>query len=487
MEGFPFRRAHGLGLSFVLLLLLSGGILADSPGAPNAPAPATQQAQPPLPLAAMSGSPTFSPEQIRAQAQSLVYQLITRVRGGGDKQSYGTAFVVSEDGWLLTNFHVIAEALADPVHYALELELGDKTSLPSSIQAYDVANDLALVRVGHVFQSAYHLTTHIPSPGEKLYSLGLPQDTVMTIVEGLYSDTGRMGPLTRSLMSAPLNHGMSGGPVVNTAGELVGVNDAILPKAQSISVLIPMRAIGEFLLRATDQARANREPASASSVLSDGIPEQISTALRPWIAEWRMGAGRAVTLGHYRIASPPPGMKCWEDAKSDRGDAHGRVCSTLSAFPILPGKQGGELTLRYVSYSPDGSSPLPKSDDPTLSALDRLGLAHFFAADLFVGHVLHQAAQRFAETAKSGGDRKAEMVCHHRFLKNHGGVELVAEYCLSADRPLNGVYDLVLTATPINDDEYMVAELDLSGFSSPELLIAGETFLDGILPGGAAR
>jgi hypothetical protein len=102
--------------------------------------------------------------------------------------------------------------------------------------------------------------------------------------------------------------------------------------------------------------------------------------------------------------------------------------------------------------------------------------------------VLHKAAERFAELAKPTGDRKAEMVCHHRFFKNHGGVDLVAEYCLSADHPLTGVYDLVLTATPIPKDsdegESMVAELDLTGFTSSELLVAGETFLDGLLPGG---
>src|SRR6185503_1957333 len=112
----------------------------------------------------------------------------------------------------------------------------------------------------------------------KVYSIGVPEDTVMTLIEGLYSDAKKLGPVSRLIVSAPLNHGMSGGPVVNSRDVVVGVNDAILAKAQNLSFMIPVDPAIELSRKHGGISRAVASVDPAKEVV-----QQMAAGLHPWI------------------------------------------------------------------------------------------------------------------------------------------------------------------------------------------------------------
>src|SRR3954463_6910567 len=125
----------------------------------------------PAPAPPISAPPSLTAEEIRAHAQRKVFQLVSQVTEGTEKQSYGTAFVIDRTGMLLTNFHVVSSAALDSKHFRLLLNVGAE-ALPASVVAFDVFNDLALVSVQHAFEDAYSVSSQLPAAGEKVYSIG---------------------------------------------------------------------------------------------------------------------------------------------------------------------------------------------------------------------------------------------------------------------------------------------------------------------------
>ena len=158
-------------------------------------------------------------------------------RGGGT----GSGVVVTPDGYLLTNQHVVNGAQRMRVMFV------DGRSVEAQLVGEDEATDLAVVRAfASGLPSATVLSSEPVRVGQLVVAVGNPYGFQSTVSAGVVSALGRAlrsrrGRLIEGIVqhTAPLNPGNSGGPLVDTRGRVAGINTAIIAVAQGIGFSVP--------------------------------------------------------------------------------------------------------------------------------------------------------------------------------------------------------------------------------------------------------
>jgi serine protease Do len=210
-------------------------------------------------------------QALAARVSPAVVQII--VTGFGpqdDKSKDGTSFIVRQralgsgvildpDGYIMTNAHVVEGAqqirvvLPSPVADSpLEIvPLGKRQLLDAKLVGQDKDIDLALLKVeGHDFPALRLETNRSAHPGEFVMAIGSPEGLQNSVTLGIVSSVWRQPdpdqPMVYVQTDAPINHGSSGGPLVDLDGYVVGLNTFILSEgggSEGLGFAIPAAAV----------------------------------------------------------------------------------------------------------------------------------------------------------------------------------------------------------------------------------------------------
>ena len=170
--------------------------------------------------------------------------------GSGDRYrtntSLGSAVVFDTDGYLVTNFHVVANATE------IRVQLADGRIASPTVVGVDAETDLAVLKVDLGNLTAIPLgRSDQLRIGDVVLAIGNPYGLSKTVTQGIVSATGRgllgLNTFENFIQTdAAINEGNSGGALINTLGELVGINTAVLAQdtgTEGISFAIPVNLV----------------------------------------------------------------------------------------------------------------------------------------------------------------------------------------------------------------------------------------------------
>ena len=191
---------------------------------------------------------------------------------GGDmtSQSLGSGVIVSPNGYIITNFHVVDKA--DRIRVSL---MGEPASVsyPAKVIGTDRETDLAVIKidVNHPLPYAKLGNSDSMQVGDWVLAIGSPFGLKSTVTAGIVSAKGRNIVPGRQFQSfiqtdAAINPGNSGGPLVNMDGEVIGINTAIYTESsgyQGVGFAMPSNTIAQVfnqlgLARPQGRARLHR-------------------------------------------------------------------------------------------------------------------------------------------------------------------------------------------------------------------------------------
>lgn len=258
LRSSPYQRPARPPSRAIIFAALAAGLLGGLAGgaiaifALNGSPPPRPQPTPPTPTArsvqvelaaAAPNSVTEAVREVGPAVVTVINRMPDRISLFGtpiERTSSGSGFIISPDGFIVTNNHVIEGARE------LEIILADGTTLPARLVGDDPYADLAILQAdGDMPGVASWGNSDALQPGEPLIAIGSPLgDFTNTVTVGVVSATERTIELDQDYAlegliqtDAAINQGNSGGPLLNMAGEVVGVNTLIVRGSGQSSVV----------------------------------------------------------------------------------------------------------------------------------------------------------------------------------------------------------------------------------------------------------
>lgn len=414
-----------------------------------------------LPASAQAPAPLSSTaERVFAEAKPRIVQVRTLLISAGRQSSIGSGFVVGEDGFAITNYHVVSQYALDPASYRLEYLAPDGSKGTLTLLAIDVAHDLAVVRLERAGLPRFEfdpraLEGTLPK-GERIYALGNPLDLGFTIVEGTYNGLVDKSYDERIHFSGAINPGMSGGPVANAEGRIVGINVAKRLDGENVGFLVPAKHAAALLARARQG-----QPLDVKKAREE-VGRQFETWQRGFFGALEREGFKATPFGPYRGAeSAAPWITCWARTNADQ------MPKPRVSIQSTHCNSGGGL---FVS-------------DKIVSGRVDMSFSHHKSVDLNRFQFAEALSKSTARWSGNAGRRLTEQRCEDRFVAGVEGKRplLRATWCTRAYRDFEGLYNVtIVAATQDRPTEALVAQITMLGVSHANAVSLGRRFLETI-------
>ena len=396
----------------------------------------------PVVAPAASAPVSLSARKVYEQARSQLVQIRTVLKGQASQSSVGSGFLVSAQGHLITNFHVVSEAALKPDRYDLVSVTADGREAPVQLLMLDVLHDLALVKMADTQPpTTYDALGFRPesqklAQGERMYSLGNPLDVGFAVIEGNYNGLVERSFYPQIFFAGSLSGGMSGGPALDQEGRVIGVNVARRVDGEQVSFLMPAAFASALLARGRQAAPLKGD---AWPIVTAQLMAHQAALTERFIAQgWK-----PATHPRYTVPVPPDRfMRCWGSSEPSRtGGLDFERSDCMMDTRIFVGDfNTGTLATRHESY--DGS---------------KLGTLRFAAQ--------YSASFRNEGFQRLGPQHQTKPQCHEDYV-DRKGLALRAVVCLRAYKKLPQLYDVsVLVVTLDQPQAGVQGRLDAQGVS----------------------
>jgi len=355
---------------------------------------------------------------------------------------------------LVTNFHVVSELVWWPKSHRLQV-LHGATRLKGRLLEIDPPHDLAIIEVEGEAPAHFTLAAQDPVRGAALFALGHPHDIGLSIVDGTFNGLveGQLEELLH--FTGALNPGMSGGPCVDEAGEVVGVN--VATRGNEVSFLVPAHWVKTLY----ERVKAQQSPPDFSQRVAETVVESQQTLTQELLSQ----PMNKTTLGAWDLPAgwPAKDLRAWGGPlnESDPDDLF-----AVSGYQVL----GDAMTVLR----------------PDAEYTGQVVLKHrlYEAKSLGSVQLYRRAGQGFSrDEHDSTGDEEefhTSWSCDARVF-TQGGSRLKSHLCMRAYKKIDGVYDYVLRAMTFDDPKAtVVSELQLYGFSVANAEKLQQRFLEAI-------
>lgn len=174
----------------------------------------------------------LSSEELYNLAEKAVVE-ITTYKKNGDGLSLGSGFIISADGQIVTNFHVIDEA------YKINVAYNNRTYTVTDVLAYSEDIDLAILKISASGLNFVEMNEDLQQGGGDAFAVGSSEGYTLSFSTGTIASPDRVfGDVHYIQHSSPISHGNSGGPLFNAYGEVIGVNTSTDIDGQNLNFAI---------------------------------------------------------------------------------------------------------------------------------------------------------------------------------------------------------------------------------------------------------
>jgi len=235
----------------------------------------------------------------------------------GAKSTVGSGYLVSRDGLVATNYHVVGSYIDEPERYSIRA-INGTTTTAATLVSFDLVNDLALIRVSRTTAPPLVLAEAPPPLGSAIVSFGNPEDLGLSLINGVFNGSAAKGVVDRMLISMPLNSGMSGGPILDARGEVVGTNVAVMRDANSLSFGVPVARLQALLRR----PQVGLTKAALLAETDRQIREFEAATSARLIGAFDSARGAPpVAIGRAHSRRPPELFQCWDGSQEHKNEA----------------------------------------------------------------------------------------------------------------------------------------------------------------------
>lgn len=199
-----------------------------------------------------------------AKVAAAVADSVVTIEAASDSEgSQGSGVVVDGRGYIVTNNHVISEAATNPSDFKMSVVFNDGSEVPANLVGRDPKTDLAVLKVDNVdnLSVARMGDSEKLQVGEEVIAAGAPLGLRSTVTHGIISALHRPVPLSGDgsdtdtvidgvQTDASINHGNSGGPLINMDAEVIGINTAgksLSDSASGLGFAIPVNEVKQVV------------------------------------------------------------------------------------------------------------------------------------------------------------------------------------------------------------------------------------------------
>lgn len=236
--------------------------------------------------------PTSSPRSAGTTSELSAEEIFSRFAGrilfltcdeSASDSTLASGVVVSADGFIVTNAHVVEGCGRMTATYISETS---RQSFEPLLKYYDEKSDIAVIKIEAEGLDFFQLPSRSARVGERVYAIGNPRGLEQSISEGIVSGRRVEDGMSWIQHSAPISPGSSGGALLSSRGELLGINSFLLKESQNLNFAVPAATVAGALSTAQNLTGTLKFPAplakpaqAPTSVLPQPQPHDTASAL----------------------------------------------------------------------------------------------------------------------------------------------------------------------------------------------------------------